>query len=82
MLAKTLLTFGAYVNPVNAVGDTPLDVAIERRLCNMVAYLVSVGGNTAEHVNGAGPTMSHALQPFEKVRKMDGDRLIGGQVAN
>ena len=71
MLVKMLLTFGAYVNPVNAEGSTPLDMAIEHKFCNMVAYLVSVGGNTAENLNAAGPLILHPLQPFERVRKLD-----------
>lgn len=70
MLVKALLTFGADVNPLNQVLQTPLDIAIDKRSCNIVAILVSVGGKTGDKViveDDGEATVHHTLEPFDVV---------------
>ena len=68
MLVKMLLAFGADVNPINIAGNTPLDIAVENKVCNIVAFLVSVDGNTAENIMSKEPVIFHPLPAFERVR--------------
>ena len=65
---KTLLTFGADVNPLNDLCQTPLDIAIDKQLCNIVAILVSVGGKRNDKVidNDESSVVRSPLEPFEK----------------
>ena len=67
---KTLLTFGADVNPLNQVSQTPLDIAIDKRSCNIVTILVSVGGKTGDKVledNDGAAAVQSTLEPFDMV---------------
>ena len=70
MLVKTLLTFGADVNPLNQVSQTPLDIAIDKQSSNVVAILVSVGGTTGDKVleeNERPAAAQNMLEPFDTV---------------
>ena len=67
---KTLLTFGADVNPLNQVSQTPLDIAIDKRSSNIVAILVSVGGKTGDTVleeDDRSASLQTPLEPFDTV---------------
>ena len=69
-MVKVLLTFGAEVNPLNNLCQTPLDFAISRESCNLVAILVSVGGKTGDAVlkeDDGGPDVVPQLEPFDPV---------------
>ena len=65
---KTLLTFGADVNPLNDLCQSPLDIAIDKQLGNIVAILVSVGGKPNDKVidNYESSAVRGPLEPFEK----------------
>ena len=72
MLVKTLLTFGANINPLNDRLETPLDMAISRQICGIVAILVSVGGKTGDNVlkEEDGTVLQRRLEPFDMVCKL------------
>ena len=66
---KTLLTFGADVNPLNEFSQTPLDIAIDKQCCTIIAILVSVGGMTSDKVVNVegGEKAANMLEPFDPV---------------
>lgn len=72
MLVKTLLTFGADVNPLNNFCQTPLDIAISKQCRNIVTILVSVCGKTGDTVLKEGDQSSslRTLEPFDTVCKL------------
>lgn len=65
---KTLLTFGADVNPLNEFSQTPLDIAIDKQCYTITAILVSVGGMTSDKVVEGGEEAANMLEPFDPVR--------------
>lgn len=64
-----LLIFGAEVNPLNNQCQTPLDLAISRETCNIVAILISVGGKASDALlsKEEGQEAVRQLEPFNPV---------------
>ena len=64
-----LLIFGAEVNPLNNHCQTPLDLAISRESCNIVAILISVGGKASDAVLSKEEEQDavRQLEPFNPV---------------
>lgn len=64
---KTLLTFGADVNPLNEFSQTPLDIAIDKQCCTIIAILVSIGGKTSDKIDKGSEEAPNMLEPFDPV---------------